>query len=248
MRIVPIKTGTIRCNKTVLTYGKGYGEEVSIPSIAWFVESENNKMLVDTGMCSTQRAQTYHYPGSRQEEGQRIDQALRGIGVGAEEIDTVILTHLHWDHCANLDRFVNAEFYVQRAELEYARRPSPPYYRSYESPQSGLTPSYQDVDFRLLDGDAEIVPGVEVLLTPGHSMGHQSVLVHGADCRFVIAGDACLCNENLSPNPAKGLDYTMIGRYMDANAAWKSLERVARVADVVLPGHEEEVFAQESYS
>ena len=57
MRIVPIKTGTIRCNKTVLTYGKGYGEEVSIPSIAWFVESENNKMLVDTGMWSTQRAQ-----------------------------------------------------------------------------------------------------------------------------------------------------------------------------------------------
>ena len=247
MRIVPIKTGSIYCNKSVLTYGKGFDRFVEIPSISWYLEQDGHRILVDTGMCSTRRAQTHHYPGSRQESHESIDEALKLRGIRPEEIEIIILTHLHWDHCANLDKFPNATIYVQRAELEYAHDPIPPYYRSYESPHIGLKAGFEGVELRTIEGDMEIVKGVETFLTPGHSPGHQSVLVHGATDRYVIAGDACLCHENLRPDSDKGLKFTMIGRYMDVNLAWRSLERIDSMQAVVLPAHEVEVLTASEY-
>jgi len=248
MRILPLKTGSIHCSRTVLTYGKGFDESIEIPALAWYVEQEGRKILIDTGMCSTERAQTYHYPGSIQGEGERIDEVLRSKGIQPESIEVVILTHLHWDHCANLGRFREADIFVQQAEFEYAANPLPPYYRSYESPRVGLKPSYDGLDLCFLEGDQEIVPGVQVLLTPGHSPGHQSVLIEGQDSQYLIAGDACLCYENLSPHKEKGLEFTMIGRYMDVNQAWRSLERIKSTGAVILPGHEIGVLAQEEYN
>lgn len=242
MKITPIKTGTIHCNKTVLTYGKGFDTQIDIPSIAWLIEIRAQKMLIDTGMCDTDRAHKYHYKNSCQRDGERIDQALKKLDISVDEISIVILTHLHWDHCANLELFQNARVFVQKKELEYARNPIPPYYNSYESPLAGMIPAYANIDFELLDGDAEIIPDIAALFTPGHSPGHQSVLVEYRDTKYLIAGDACMCYENLKPNKKKHCDFTMIGRYMNVNAAWKSLERIQSVADVILPGHEVGVF------
>ena len=56
MKIIPIKTGTIYCNQSVLTYGKGFDNFITIPSISWFVQKDGYKMLIDTGMCDTERA------------------------------------------------------------------------------------------------------------------------------------------------------------------------------------------------
>ena len=246
MKIIPVKTGSIFCNKTVLTYGKGFDQFIEIPSISWYVEDGNNRILIDTGMCSTERAHKYHYKNSFQKEDERIDLALKKVGVDIDEIDLVILTHLHWDHCSNLDLFKNAQFILQRKELEYAKSPLPPYFNSYESSEIGLTPPFSNIDFELVEGDSEIVSGLSVISTPGHSVGHQSIIVKG-DQNYVIAGDACLCNENMMPDHDKSLEFTMIGRYMDVNDAWRSLERIKAVADVVLPGHENSVFDVDCY-
>ena len=72
MKIVPIRTGTIYCNKTVLTYGKGFDVFLEIPVIAWYIEKGNTKILVDTGMCDTARAHQYHYKHSTQNKDERI--------------------------------------------------------------------------------------------------------------------------------------------------------------------------------
>ena len=80
MRIIPIKTGTIYCNKGLTTtLGKDLDQWINIPSIAWYVEDKenNNKILVDTGMCCTEQANRYHYSGSKQEEDEQIDRALK---------------------------------------------------------------------------------------------------------------------------------------------------------------------------
>jgi len=248
MRIIPIKTGTILCNKGLtLTLGRDIDKWVVVPSIAWLIDAPGRKILVDTGMCDTKRARKYHYPGSRQRKNERIDYALRDKGVNTNDIDTVVFTHLHWDHCSNLGLFCKAELIVQEEELRFARDPIPPYRHSYESPEIGLTPSFQDAEFRMVNGDVDLGGGIRLLHTPGHSPGHQSVLVETKNGTYVIAGDAVACFENLEPDKKKNTEFTMIGRYMDIEKAWNSLVKINTVADFVLPGHDDTVFEKDYY-
>jgi glyoxylase-like metal-dependent hydrolase (beta-lactamase superfamily II) len=84
-----------------------------------------------------------------------------------------------------------ATFYVQRDELLYASDPLPVHRRAYEK-APGLSPGWLDVWGRLelVDGDAEIVPGVSVVQLAGHSPGSQGVLVGPGPVPYLIAGDA----------------------------------------------------------
>ena len=137
-KIVPLNTGTIFVDQGVYcTMGRGNGTTVGIPSTAWYLTDGKEHLLVDTGMCDTERANRWHHQAV-QPEGGRIDlQLMHRAGVRPEEIDAVLFTHLHWDHCSNMKLFTNARYYVQARELEFALNPTlPPYYRSYEAPAS----------------------------------------------------------------------------------------------------------------
>ena len=108
--------------------------------------------------------------------------ALDELGMTPGDIGLVINTHLHFDHCGQNAVFKHAAFYVQRAELDRARR---------ESPKLTDWFDFMDARFELLDGDAEVLPGLRVIATPGHTVGHQSVLVDSADGQSdVLVGDA----------------------------------------------------------
>lgn len=248
MRITPIRTGTIHVNKSIITLGRDYDQWIDVPATAWLVETAGHRILVDTGMCSTEQSEKYHYPGSKQKPVERIDSALAAMRVQTDEIDTVIFTHLHWDHCSHCDLFSKAVFYVQKAEIEFALNPIPPYFHSYEAKATGLDPAYKKVSMRIIEGDCVIVPDVHVLSTPGHSPGHQSVLVRGERKKFVISGDAVMTYENLERDPSKGLEFRMIGRYMDFEKTWRSFEKIKKMADFVLPAHDFRVFDQLHYS
>lgn len=109
--------------------------------------------------------------------GAETNQPLREIGVMPEDIEIVILIHLHWDHASNNGLFKNATFLVQKKELEYASSPLPVHLKGYEAPQSGMRPHYLGVKYTVTSGDYEVVPGVSTILTPGHSPGSQCVAV-----------------------------------------------------------------------
>jgi N-acyl homoserine lactone hydrolase len=108
--------------------------------------------------------------------------ALAEHGLSPADITLVINTHLHFDHCGQNAVFKHAPFYVQRAELERARRDAASLADWFD---------FAGARFELLEGDAEILPGLSVVTTPGHTVGHQSVLVdtgHGAP--ELLIGDA----------------------------------------------------------
>jgi len=108
--------------------------------------------------------------------------ALADIDMSPADIDLVINTHLHFDHCGQNAVFSHAPCYVQRGEVERAK---------VESRDLFDWLGFMNARFELLDGDAEIVPGVRVIATPGHTSGHQSVLVSGAAGDVdVLIGDA----------------------------------------------------------
>lgn len=248
LRIRPIVTGRIYCDKgTTITLGKDRGKMIYVPSLAWYIKGGKEKILIDTGMCDTKRANKYHYRGSTQKPNERIDLALKRIGVNVKDINKVILTHLHWDHCQHLKMFKNASFFVQKDELEFALNPTPDYYRSYESEKIGLKPHFLKIKFNLLNGDKKICDGVSVISTKGHSPGHQSVVVNTKKRKYVIAGDAVMSWENLRPNKKTKNEFTIIGRHMNIEQAKNSISKIKEIADFILPGHEKGVLKKKVY-
>ncbi len=97
------------------------------------------------------------------------------------DVRIVINTHLHFDHCGQNAVFKHAPFYIQRPELERARR---------EETVAAQWFDFAGARFELVDGDAEVADGVRVVATPGHTVGHQSVLVDTPDGGAVMIGDA----------------------------------------------------------
>ncbi len=131
--------------------------------------------------------------------------ALAGLGMTPGDIGLVINTHLHFDHCGQNAVFPHAACYVQRGELERARRESPELYDWF---------GFMNGRFELLDGDTEVLPGLAVIATPGHTAGHQSVVVQSGDgASDVLIGDAAYtprqyaapAGEDLPPGQASDL-------------------------------------------
>lgn len=246
--IQPINTGFIKVDHGVhVISGREPGKKVLIPATAWLVRGAGRTILVDTGMCETERADKWHHEGSYQPEGYAIHDQLASLGIDLSDVDTVVFTHLHWDHCSNMKRFNRAKFVVHRAELEFARNPWPWYYRSYEAGALGLEAPFAGIEFTQIDGEEEIADGIRVFPTPGHSPGHQSVAVRTAEGLYIIAGDAVFVRENLEGDPKMLLPYLPIGRYVNFFDMWSSLEKIAHMGGYVLPGHDLRVFERQVY-
>ena len=141
--------------------------------------------------------------------------ALGGLGLVPGDIDLVINTHLHFDHCGQNAVFRHAPFYVQRAELGRARR---------EAPELRDWFDFAGARFELLDGDTEILPGLEVIATPGHTPGHQCVVVRPDDGAFdLLIGDAAY-TPRVYADPAT--DKLPSGQASDLPAWRDSLRRI----------------------
>ena len=129
-----------------------------------------------------------------------IADALGSCGVDLTQVQALILTHLHFDHCGQARRFT-APTFVQRTEVEAASAPG------YTVPEW-----IPNDDVRLVDGDVEIAAGVRVLATPGHTLGHQSVVVDARDGRAVIVGQVCYRGGDFAaPEPVPDCDDDALG-------------------------------------
>jgi N-acyl homoserine lactone hydrolase len=147
------------------------------PVHGFVVTYPGGAVLVDTGVGGPQKWLTDWRVVNRS-----VADALDELGMTPGDIGLVINTHLHFDHCGQNAVFKHAAFYVQRAELDRARR---------ESPQLSDWFDFMNARFELLDGDAEVLPGLSVIATPGHTVGHQSVLVQAGDgMTDLLIGDA----------------------------------------------------------
>jgi len=123
-----------------------------------------------------------------------VADALAEIDMSPADIGMVINTHLHFDHCGQNAVFSNAACHVQRAELERAKREDPELYDWF---------GFAGARWELLDGDAELAPGVRVMATPGHTIGHQSVVISSADgIPDILIGDAAYTAAQYGDPPA----------------------------------------------
>jgi glyoxylase-like metal-dependent hydrolase (beta-lactamase superfamily II) len=154
--------------------------------------------------------------------------ALRAHGLAPRDIDTVFLTHLHWDHVENLDLFSHAEIMTPRLEYDYAAAPraadwgTPPYVHAIlEGMRVTLLPNEEQ----------ELFPGVRTLLLPGHSIGLQGLAIDTPDGRAVLASDALWSARDATravPDVA----------FFNPAQAQSSLDHALASGDLFFPGHD----------
>ena len=164
-------------------------------------------ILVDTGIGDPPEGLIRHWDIVNEQ----MAAALAEQGLVPSDVRLVVNTHLHWDHCGQNAVFRHAPFYVQRAELERARR------------EEELTREWFDFTgarFELVNGEAEVAPGVRVLPTPGHTAGHQSVVVDQGGGAEVFIGDAAYTRDVF--DSFESLEVERISGQASDPAAWRS--------------------------
>ncbi len=144
------------------------------------IETPSGRVLVETGIGERVDDKTRAMRGY---EGPAIVPALEAANFLPETIDIVALSHLHFDHAGGLLRaddaraFPRAAIVAQRAEWEIAMGDNPRLVASYVQPELELVKSWGEQG--LVDGERELIPGVSVIPTGGHSSGHQAIVVRG---------------------------------------------------------------------
>ncbi len=222
--IHPLVVGANETDQGIMTYLKGYGKRIWIPIYVFYLEGGPEKILVDTGL-----EQFMVPPAVAREYGlniQEFEEALASFNLKPEDIDIIIHTHLHNDHCENDYKCTNARVYVQKAEYEFFKNPHPVDHRYFPD-------LLDDNEVVLVEGDQEIVEGVSVLLTPGHTVGGQSVVVNTKAGRALITGFCC----NDQNFPASG-PLVPPGVHLNLMDAYDSARKVQEAADILIPLHD----------
>ncbi len=220
----------------IFTYLTGVGATHTTANTIWYIEETKKKIIVDSG-GTTQSAKMIMQllaPQAIVEDIQSIEDGLKRFGLKPEDIDIVIQTHLHNDHLELAHKFTNAKFIVQKAELDFIDKPHP------SVAGACVNKSFlKGLEMDIVEGDCEIVEGIDVWLTPGHTPGGQSVIVNTAKGKAVITGFCCI-RQNFEP-PAEVQAMTPVippGVHIDVREIYDSMVKVKKFADIVIPLHD----------
>jgi glyoxylase-like metal-dependent hydrolase (beta-lactamase superfamily II) len=159
------------------------------------VRSEGQTIVIDTGLGPKLDARETRNWGLQRPSGGLVE-GLRALGIGPEQVDRVICTHLHADHCGGntaaadgriVPVFTKATYFVQRMEWADASHPDARTRGTYFA--DNFAPLVAEGRMQLLHGDTEITRHVQCVVTPGHTRGHQSVLLHSGDWYGLFVSD-----------------------------------------------------------
>ena len=226
--------------KGPMTYLAYPGYTIIRPYVMWYIRAGDKNVLVDTAI-EAEDYRNYH-PGFNKmpfESVQTFEQALAKVDCAPDDIDIIIQTHLHMDHIYNTSKCKNAVIYVQKEELQFALHPHPIFEILY--PREII----RNLNFNAIQGDKKILPGIAVMLVPGHTPGGQAVLVETTKGKAVISG-FCSIMENFDPpedvkikiSPFASYPVIAPGIHTDLFKAYESVLKVKQIADIIIPLHD----------
>jgi N-acyl homoserine lactone hydrolase len=155
----------------------GTGSPRVEPCLGYLVEHPEGLLLVDTGMGADPGVDAHYRP-----QRVALPEALKGAGARPEDIRHIVNCHLHFDHSGGNPELPGRPIYTQRRELDIARNVA-----DHTLPWLIDSPGAVYVE---LEGEAEILPGVVIVPTPGHTAGHQSLVVRNGDGTVIVAGQS----------------------------------------------------------
>ena len=179
-------------------------EWVDVPTHTVLVDTPDGKLLWDTS-CPRDWEQRWaptglqdFFPYDKVSEEEYLDSRLKQLGVSLGDIDYVVLSHLHFDHAGNVRMFkdTDAKLICSDKEKEFAF--------GYEGAFNGahLKADYEGLEFDTVSGDAEFLPGVTFIQTPGHTPGSMSMRVDLPDTgTMIFTADAVYMGDSYGPPP-----------------------------------------------
>jgi N-acyl homoserine lactone hydrolase len=221
VKLYLLSGGVLDADRSVIHPGDDSGWRVTLPVPQMLIEAEVKRILIDTGVPPVaagdpeglRRAYEIDpaWIAPRIDASERIDRQLALLGLGIADLDLVINTHLHFDHAGGNALVQGVPIAVQTAELEAAR--SDGYLDVWDA---------EGIIFQPVEGDWSPLPGVEMLHTPGHSPGHQSMLVRVPGEPWLFTVDAVYTEEHWRRNK--------LGAVADVAQARESIERLRGIA------------------
>lgn len=194
----------------------GFPGRMTSGSLGWgamvYIEHGSCKMMFDTAG-----------PGKRIEVRRRLQE----IGIDANEINMLILSHFHYDHVYNCDYFPKARIIMHQVESDWVSgNPD-----NYAIPPHFYSAIQKTGRLELIKRDEEIIPGIETLLVPGHTPGGMALVLRDPNMPVtVVAGDAV-------KNIAELADGKVPTAWNSAASA-QSIKKIRNIAEVVIPGHD----------
>ena len=223
---------TMRPSREFFLFQDPHDGPLPIFYYVWVLRGPEGIILVDTGF-DQRRAEMRNRKLTR-----CPTEALSVLGISAEDVKTVILTHLHYDHAGNIKKFPNAEFVVQEEEVRFAT--------GRHIRHAAIRKPFEVDDVidlvrcnfngrvRFVDGNQEFAPGIDLHLVGGHSKGLQAVAVNTRRGKLVLASDTAHFFENMtSGNPFPIV--VDVAQNLDGHDI---LRRLAPSPDHIIPGHD----------
>jgi glyoxylase-like metal-dependent hydrolase (beta-lactamase superfamily II) len=254
---VPLTYGWEHLPLTISVHGADPAVRLREPVPGVLLELDGGWLLLDVGFNDSvvrdrawRAAREPQYVTELPDDGpgDNVEMAFARAGVDPADVVAVAVSHFHYDHAGGLHHFAGrVPVYAQQAELAYVRGAGHDDLVAHAYERGDFDDPA--IDWRPVDGDTEIVPGVTALLTAGHTPGHQSFLVDvdarragpGAAPGFVFAFDAADLQDNLDLELPVG---TTVG--VDPAATVESIRRLKAIANErgyrVVPGHDPDVW------
>jgi glyoxylase-like metal-dependent hydrolase (beta-lactamase superfamily II) len=216
-------------DESVWTPGENVGRSIAFSSTCWLIQRGNEWLLWDTGVpqstlndpkgwSTLPKLIVYHLDKS-------ITDQLAGIGLKPDDISYVAMSHTHGDHIGNVNLFPNSTILMQRAEYTWISSPDGPNNNVNQLKALARKLLGTPKNLKLLEGDTDVFGDGSVTLvsTPGHTPGHQSLLVHLRNSGFIIlSGDVVHLKENFEKNTVPSLN-------TDKAASIASMARIRRM-------------------
>ena len=245
-RVYPLCVGESNIDLAGVYY-RGSKTQFTRAKFGFFViKCEDGEVIVvDTGNPSNEDIDEKKLPYPKLENAKSAKECLKEIGVDPVEVKTVILTHLHWDHSWNLDLFPNAVIHVQKAELQHAIAPYPHEAYPFEY-MDGLDPYawyHHRGRMKVVEGDWKFKEGIQVIFSPGHTAGGQSVLVDTEERTVGILGDWIFNLMCLDISRPAQLHYSLELCYQ----YYPRLEKLVEDGVILLPTHEPKTYEKKVY-
>jgi N-acyl homoserine lactone hydrolase len=215
-----LSDGYFTLDKSFLVFGKYQGIKYKAALKPLLVRTEKETIMIDTGIGTLPpKYDKFHEVIRGRDE--ELRSSMKNAGIRPDDVTLVINTHLHFDHCGNNRLFPGAKFMVQTDEVRYAYFPDRFMQVSY------LRDFFDhEGDYLPLKGAYRIEEGVELLPTPGHTIGHQSVVVRWRGRNLVYAGDAAPLAENVEKRNIPGMIF-------DTAQGLESIDRLRKIEDPV---------------
>jgi len=245
--IYPLLVGVVNIEKSQFVFGRHHGTKIDAPILMFVIKTKDKNILVDTGPCNPERALKYHGQ-IIQDESMQQENALLSVGLTTKDIDIVIFTHLHWDHCSRCDIYPNAKYYVQKRELQYAICPNDAQKAQYEIGNLEIEPPWISVlqKMEVVYGDVfDFQENIHLITLPGHSPGFMGVLVNTPNADYLIAGDTIPLVENWVGDA--GLKHIPNGLHIDLNEYEETFRRMDKIDAIMIAGHDFSVLEQTQY-